>query len=310
MSRYIGKYVSTCDLCLRTKPQRNFPTGKLHPLPVLDTPWETVSVDFIVELPESSGHDAILVVVDSFTKRAHFVPTFTTLSAAGTARLFVQHVWKLHGIPRKVVSNRGPQFVAEFTQELYRILGIRIAATTAYHPQGDGQMEWVNQELEQYLRLFVNQRQDDWTDLLHLAEFQYNNHIHSSTQQPPFFLKSRQLPWMGFEPNQHPSRIESVNEFTEQMKNTLEEAKAALVKLKDDMERYYNQRRTPAPDYKPGDKVYLDASDIRSYLHSMQAQESYYSDSPFDPTHQSHQSHYLHQYLTYMSTPHSLKTFA
>ena len=95
-----------------------------------------------------------------------------------------------------------------------------------------------------------------------MAEFQYNNHIHSSTQQPPFFLESGRLPQMGFEPNQHPSQIESVNEFTEQMKNTLEEAKAALVKSKDDMARYYNQRRTPAPDYKPGDKVYLDASDI------------------------------------------------
>ena len=150
----------------------------------------TVSVDFIIELPESSGHDAILVVVDSFTKQAHFVPTFTTLSAAGTARLFVQHVWKLHGIPCKVVSNRGLQFVAEFTQELYCILGIKVAATTAYHPQGDGQTERVNQELEQYLRLFVNQQQDNWMDFLPLVEFQYNDHIHSSTQQPPFFLES------------------------------------------------------------------------------------------------------------------------
>ena len=139
MSQYIGKYVSTCDLCLRTKPQRHLPTGELHPLPIPDAPWDTVSMDFIVELPESSGHDAIMVVVDSFTKRAHFVPTFTTLSAAGTSRLFVQHVWKLHSIPRKVVSDQGPQFVAEFTRELYHILGIKIAATTAYHPQGDGQ---------------------------------------------------------------------------------------------------------------------------------------------------------------------------
>ena len=105
MSRYIGKYVSTCDLCLRTKPQRHFPTGELHPLPVPDAPWDTVSVDFIIELPESSGHDAILVVVDSFTKQAHFVPTFATLSAAGTARLFVQHVWKLHGILTEVHSS-------------------------------------------------------------------------------------------------------------------------------------------------------------------------------------------------------------
>ena len=105
MSWYIRKYVFTCDLCLRTKPQRHFPTGELHPLLVPDAPWDTVSVDFIMELLESLGHDAVLVVVDSFTKRANFVPTFTTLSAAGTARLFVQNVWKLHGIPHKVVSD-------------------------------------------------------------------------------------------------------------------------------------------------------------------------------------------------------------
>jgi hypothetical protein len=90
-----------------------------------------VSVDFIVELPESLGHDAVMVVVDSVTKTSHFIPTFITVLAAGIARLFIQHVWKLHGLPRRVVSDRGPQFVAEFTRELYRMLGIKVAATTA-----------------------------------------------------------------------------------------------------------------------------------------------------------------------------------
>src|SRR6202789_4453804 len=264
MSRYVGKYTSTCDMCVRTKAQRHQPVGELRPLPIPDTPWDTISVDFIVELPESSGHDAIMVVVDSVTKTAHIIPTFITISAAGPARLFIQHVWKLHGLPRRVVSDRGPQFVAEFTRELYRMLGIKVAATTAYHPQGDGQTERMNQELEQYLQIFVNQRQDDWTDLLPLAEFQYNNHVHASTQHPPFLLQTGRLPRMGFEPDQRPSNVESVNEFTDRMRNTLEEAKAALVKSKDDMARYYNQRRTPAPEYNPGDKVYLDGSDIKT----------------------------------------------
>ena len=264
MSRYIGQYTSTCDLCLRTKTQRHRPIGELHPLPIPDEPWDTISVDFIVELPESSGHDATMVVVDSVNKTAHFIPTFVTISAAGSARLFVHHVWKHHGLPRRVISDRGPQFVADFTRELYRILGIKVAATTAYHPQGDGQTERVNQELEQYLRLFINQRQDDWSDLLPLAEFQYNNHVHSATQHPPFLLENGRLPRMGFEPDQRPSKIESVNEFTERMRTTLDEAKAALAKSKDDMARYYNQRRIPAPEFQPGDKVYLDATDIKT----------------------------------------------
>jgi len=125
--------------------------------------------------------------------------------------------------------------------EVYQLLGIKAAKATAYHLQADGQTEQVNQELEQYLRLFVGERQDDWADLLPMAEFQYNNHIHSSTQQTPFFLDSGQHPWMGFEPQQ-PSQLELVNEFMDQMKLALEEAKSALAKAKDDMAWYYNQR--------------------------------------------------------------------
>ena len=208
MSRYVRRYISTCDLCLRTKAHRHPPVGELHPLLILDTPWDTISVDFIVELPDSAGHNMVIVVVDSITKRAHFMPTFTTITAAGTARLFIQQVWKHHGLPRKVVSDRGLQFVAESTCELYRMLWIKLATTTAYHPQGDGQMECVNQELEQYLCLFVNQRQDDWMDLLPLAEFQYNNHVHSSMHHPLFLLESGRLPHMGFEPDQCPSQVE------------------------------------------------------------------------------------------------------
>jgi hypothetical protein len=203
-------------------------------------------VDSGVELPKSSGHDTIMIVVNSVVKNAHFVPTIT---AAGTACLYVQNVWRHHGLPQKIVSDRGPQFVAEFTRELYRLLGIKLAATTAYHPQGDKQMERVNQELEQYLRLFVNQRQDDWSNLVPLTEFQYNNHIHSATQHQLFLLETGSLPRMGFEPDQPPSWLESVNKFTEQMKTMLEEAKAALAKSKDDMARYYNQKRTRALEY-------------------------------------------------------------
>ena len=170
-------------------------------------------------------------------------------------------MWKLHGLPTRIVSDRGPQFTAEFTSELYQLLGIKAAKTTAYHSQADGQTEWVNQELEQYLRLFTSERQDDWADLLSMAEFQYNNHIHFSTQQTPFLLNSGQHPQMGFEPKQ-PAWVEAVNEFTDRMKMALEEAKAALNKAKDDMARYYNQKRLPTPTYQLGDKVYLDTSDI------------------------------------------------
>ena len=123
---------------------------------------------------------------------------------------------------------------------LYRLLSIRLAATMAYHLQGDGQMEQVNLELEQYLCLFVNERQDNWDEMLLLAEFQYNNHIHSATQQTPFMLDSGRHPGMGFEPHQVESRLETVNEFRDWMDSTLVEAKSALAKAKDNMAQYYN----------------------------------------------------------------------
>ena len=260
MSRYIGQYISTCDLCLWTKPWQHSPVGELQLLSVPDAQWNTLSVDFVVDLLESSGHDAIMTVIDSVSKRIHFVLTHTMVIVA---RLSLHHIWKLYGLPKCVVSDHGPQFIASFTKELYRLLGIQLSSSTAWHPQMDRQMERVNQELDQFLCLFVNEWQNDWYDLLPIVDFQHNNHVHSMTQQPLFLLDTGRIPHMGFEPSQVPSRLETVNEFTERMKSTTEEAKSAICKAQEDMMWYYNQKRTLAPVYKPGDQVYLDASDIK-----------------------------------------------
>lgn len=98
-------------------------------------PWEIISIDFIVELPEVHGYDAIFTVVDLLMKRAHFVPTFTTIDAVGLAGLYLQHIWKLHSLPKNVISDRGPQFMARFTRELSELLGVKLAPSTTYHPQ-------------------------------------------------------------------------------------------------------------------------------------------------------------------------------
>jgi len=149
-------------------------------------------------------------------------------------------------------------------KELYRLLGIEAATSTAYHPQTNRQTERVNQELEQYLRIFVRERQDNWYTLLPLAEFSYNNHIQSSMQQTPFLLNTGRHPRMCFEPHQPPSRFKAVNKLTDQMKDTLKEAKLALAKAKDDMAWYYNCCRSPAPSFSPGNMVYLDSKDIQT----------------------------------------------
>jgi len=123
---------------------------------------------------------------------------------------------------------------------LYRLLGIQISSSIAWHPQTDGQTERINQELNQFLCLFVNEQQDDWYDLLPIAEFQHNNHIHSTTQQPLFLLDMGRIPRMGFEPRQDLSSLETVNEFTKRMKSATEEAKFTIRKAQEDMTKYYN----------------------------------------------------------------------
>jgi len=240
MSRYIGQYVSTYDLCLRTKLIRQAPVGELHPLQIPDSRWDTLSVDFVVELPLSSGHDMVITVVDSVSKWAHFIPMHTTVTVEGVAQLFLHQVWKLHGLPKYVVSDRRPQFATRFTRELYCLLGIKLASSIAWHPQTDRQTERVNQELDQYLRLFVNEWQDDWYNFLPMAEFQHNNHIHSATQQPSFLLDTGRIPRMGFKPRQNHSDLETVNEFTERIRMAIEEAKSVICKAQDDMKRYYD----------------------------------------------------------------------
>jgi hypothetical protein len=138
ISRYIGIYIKHCDLCNRTKVQCQQPISELHSSETPEAPWDTISIDFIVELPKSHGYNTIMCIINSLTKCAHSIPMHTTINAEGTALLFFKEVWKHHGTPRVVVSDRGPQFVTTFMCELYKLFGIKLALSTAYHPQTNG----------------------------------------------------------------------------------------------------------------------------------------------------------------------------
>jgi len=141
-----------------------------------------ISADFITKLPLAQRYNSILVVVDRLTKMVHFVPTTEKTSAEGLARLFKDNVWKLHGLSKSIISDRGPQFVARLMRELNEMLEIKSKLSTAFYPQIDRQTERVNQELEQYLRMFINHRQEQWPEWLGTAKFAYNNKMHSSTR--------------------------------------------------------------------------------------------------------------------------------
>ena len=164
VTRDVGKYVEGCDLCQRIKNRMEEVVGKLKLSEILKKLWSHLTVDFITKLLVVAGKDAILVVCDWLSKMTHFVATTEETSVEGLARLFQNNVWKLHRLPESMVLDRGPQFAAELTKELNRMLGIETKLSTVFHPQTDGQMERMNQKLEQYLRFFVEHRQKDWSE--------------------------------------------------------------------------------------------------------------------------------------------------
>ena len=140
----VKRYVEGCDQCQRMKNKAEIPAGKLRPNQVPERPWQHISVDFITKLPVSKGYDSILVVCDRFSKMSHFVATTEKTTVEGLARLFRDNVWKLHGLPESVISDRGPQFAAGMTRELNKILGIETKLSMAYHPETDRQTERTN----------------------------------------------------------------------------------------------------------------------------------------------------------------------
>jgi len=145
-----------------------------------EKPWMHITADFITKLLLAQGYDAILVVCNRLTKMAHFIPTTENTSVEGLARLFRDHVWKLHGLPESIISDRGAQFAANLMSELNQILGIEIRLSMAFHPQIDGQTEQTNQELEQYLRMFIDHWQEQWPEWLGTAD-QQKYHLSEQT---------------------------------------------------------------------------------------------------------------------------------
>lgn len=275
MVKFIAAYVAGCDACNRTKIFPQAPAGNLMPNPIPTRRWEHASCDLIVGLPESRGYDTVWVGVDRLSKRVHVEPTTDTVNSEGVGDIWLRRVWSQHGLTDGIISDRGPQFVSDFTRVLYRRLGISMMASTAFHPQTDGQTERLNQEIEQFLRLFCSERQDDWADLLPIAEFAINNRISAATQQTPFFLSHGEHPRMGFEPIR-PGKVEAADKFAERMESALDEARAAMQKATDDMARFYNAHRDGSVEYNVGDRVWLSGKNIRTTRPAKKLDDKWY----------------------------------
>jgi len=262
ITKEVKQYVEGCDACQHNKNHTEQPAGKLMPNSIPEKPWTHISADFITKLPLAQGYNSILVVVDWLTKMVHFIPTTEKTSAEGLARLFRDNMWKLHGLLESIILDRGPQFAAGLMRELNGMLEIESKLSMAFHPQTDGQTERVNQELEQYLRMFINHRQEQWPEWLGTAEFAYNNKVHLSTQTTPFKANYGQDPRMGFE-GRKKGKYEGAKKFIEKMKEIQEKARAALGKAQEEIKKYTDKKRKEVDNYKVGDLVMLSTKDLK-----------------------------------------------
>jgi len=187
LKRDVAEYVALCDTCQRVKAEHQRPTGLLQPIKIPKWKWEEVGMDFIVGLPRTQkGYDSIWVIVDRLTKVAHFILVKTKYSGPKLDELYMERIVFLHGVPKKIVSDRGTQFTSHFWQKVHESLGTKLNFSTAYHPQTDGQTERTNQILEGILRACALQYGTSWDKSLSYAEFSYNNNYQKSLQMAPF----------------------------------------------------------------------------------------------------------------------------
>ncbi len=265
MPNSVREYVTTCPACQCNKAQHELPAGLLKPLDVPEGPWLSVSLDLITGLPSTpSGFDAIAVFVCRLTKMMVAVPTTKTVDAPGMAQLFLQHVYAIHGLPVELVSDRDPRFTSDFWRALFKLLGSRLALSSPYHPQTDGQTERANRTLEEMLRAFVNTEQTDWDSLLPVVTMAYNSTPHAGSRFSPFFLvhgREPRLPLSLLSPRKPDSSVEAVSDRVNRWRKAVILARQRLVQAQRRMSRNADKRRR-ALSFTVGEKVLLDAKDL------------------------------------------------
>ena len=222
------------------------------------------SYDFITDLPESEGYDSVFIVVDRLTKMSHFVPCHKTTTAPEFTKILLDHVICLHGIPDSIVSDRGSIFTSQFWTALSKSMNLTRRLSTAFHPQTDGQTERMNQTVEQYLRIYCNYHQDDWSELLSLAEFSYNNAQHASIGCSPFYANYGYNP--RFTVDLHPFSnhpIPAAEEMAKRLKSIHEDLTELIKVTQNQQARYYDAKHKRV-EYNVGDKVWLMSSNIHT----------------------------------------------
>lgn len=260
----VADYVNCCPTCQRDKLKRGVkPQGLLQPLPIPTEPWESVSTDFITQLPRTPrhGYDSIAVYVDRLTKMVHFKPCKTTITAEQSAELFLNAVFTLHGMPKSIVSDRGSQFANRFWPAFTGLLGSRSVLSTAFHPQTDGQTENMNRTLEDMLRHYIGSDHNDWDVLLPLAEFAVNNSFQSSIGMTPFFCNYGRHPHTPLT-RELQSAIPEAALMADAILEAQDKAKKALLAAQSRQKTAHDKRHVPVI-FKTGQQVLLNTRNLK-----------------------------------------------
>ena len=262
MKSDIQAYIKHCEVCQRAKGENTKPTGLLQPLPIPTRPWFSISMDFIEGLPKSNQFSAILVVVDRFTKYAHFIPLSHPYNAPKIAQLFLHNVIRLHGLPNNIISNRDPTFTSKFWGELFRVQGVKLLMSTAYHPQTDGQTEATNKTLEGYLRCYVGDNPKGWSNWLTMAEYCYNTSYHTSTKTTPFEATYGYPPPSIIDYVPGSTQVQATEHHLQDRTEQLLKIKQQLTKAQERQKKQADKGRTDR-EYKEGEWVYLKLQPFR-----------------------------------------------
>ena len=261
MARDTREFVAACSVCARGKSTHKPPAGLLRPLPIPSRPWSHIAVDFVTGLPPSQGNTVILTVVDRFSKMVHYIPLAKLPSALETANLLVLHVFKLHGLPIDIVSDRGPQFSSRVWKEFCRAVGAAASLSSGFHPQTNGQTERANQDLESALRCVASHHPASWSDHLPWVEYAHNALSSSATGMSPFMACYGYQPPL-FSEQESEASVPSVGAHIRRVKEVWRRARSALSASAVKTKQHADLHRSPAPSYRPGQMVWLSSRDL------------------------------------------------
>ena len=266
MATAVKEFCDSCHTCQTGKSRNHYPYGLLNPLAVPARPWESIGIDFVGPLPESRNRlgafDMLCVIIDHLTSMVHLVPSLQTYRARDIAEIVFEHVYKLHGIPQVIVSDRDSLFTSQFWERLHALIGTDLRLSSSYHPQSDGATERANRTITQMLRLCISPNQRDWVAKLPAIEFAMNSARSETTGYSPFFLNTGHTPrsflWKSPTTDEYPA----VRTFAKRMKDAVMDAHDAILTARIKQAQTANNRRKPAP-FAENDLMYLSTKNLR-----------------------------------------------